>query len=307
MSHLHQTVTDYLELRRALGFALPRHGRLLPDLADYLEAAGTTTLTTRLALEWATSLEGHPDEWPVRLSIARGFARYLATFDPDTEVAPVDLLPRNRRRPNPHLYAEAEISALMAATATLRFPLRCATYETLIGLLATAGLRIGEAIGLDRNDVDHAAGSLVVRQAKFGASRELPLHETTTDALRTYAERRDECFTRAKSEAFFVSTTGARLAYGNVWCTFSHLVTVAGLTPRAGCSPPRIHGLRHYFAVATLTRWCREGADVAALMPGLSAYLGHAAPSGTYWYLSATPELLALAAARLDEDGGCRP
>jgi len=307
MSELHQVVADYLALRRALGFTLQRHGRLLPDLADHLEGAGVTTLTTRLALEWATSLDGHPDEWPIRLSIARGFARFLATFDPDTEVPPVDLLPRNRRRPNPHLYTEAEISALMAATATLRFPLRRATYETLIGLLAISGMRIGEAIGLDRSDVDYAERSLVVRQAKFGASRVLPLHLSTTDALRTYASRRDECLARASSGAFFVSSRGTRLAYANVRDTFCRLVSAAGLQRHAGCSPPRIHGLRHYFAVATLTRWCREGADVAALMPALSAYLGHAAPSGTYWYLSATPELLAIAAARLEDDGGCRP
>jgi integrase/recombinase XerD len=307
MSQLHHAVADYPEVRRALGFTLQRHGRLLPDLARYLEEAGVSTLTTRLALEWATSLEGHPDEWSIRLSIARGFARYLATFDPDTEVPPVSLLPRNRRRPNPHLYTESEIAALIAATTTLRFPLRRATYQTLIGLLATTGLRIGEAVGLDHSDIDYAERSLVVRQAKFGASRVLPLHESTLEALRTYAGQRDQCLAGASVGAFFVSSRGTRLAYANIWVTFSHLVDVAGLERRAGCSPPRIHGLRHYFAVAVLTRWFREGADVAALMPALSAYLGHAAPSGTYWYLSATPELLALAAARLEDDGRCRP
>jgi integrase len=307
MSHLHQAVADYLAVRRALGFTLKRHGRLLPDLAGYLEAAGTTTLTTGLALEWATSLEGHPDEWPIRLTIARGFARFLASFDPATEVPPVDLLPRNRRRPNPYLYTEAEISALIAATATLRFPLRRATYETLIGLLATTGMRVGEVIGLDRDDVSHAGGCLAVRQAKFGASRELPLHETTMDALATYAALRDECWPTAKTQAFLVSTAGTRLGYANVRDTFCRLAAEAGLKRRAGCSPPRIHGLRHFFAVATVTRWYREGADAAASMPALSAYLGHAAPSGTYWYLSATPELLALAAARLDEHGRGRP
>jgi integrase len=160
---------------------------------------------------------------------------------------------------------------------------------------------------LDRNDIDYAESSLVVRQAKFGASRVLPLHESTMGALRTYAGQRDQCLAGASSGAFFVSSRGTRLAYANIWVTFSHLVDVADLKRRAGCSPPRIHGLRHYFAVAVLTRWFREGADVAALMPALSAYLGHAAPSGTYWYLSATPELLALAAARLEDDGRCRP
>jgi integrase/recombinase XerD len=303
MSDLHQSVDDYLCLRRALGFTLQRHGRLLPGLVGYLEAAGTTTLTTRLALEWATSLEGHPDEWPIRLAIARGFARYLATFDPATEVPPVDLLPRRRWRPNPHIYTEAEISALVAAAGTLRHPLRRATYETLIGLLATTGMRVGEVIGLGRDDIGQPEGCLTVRRAKFGASRELPLHQTTMDALATYAGVRDEHWPTATSQAFFVSAAGTRLCYTNVRSTFAGLVDVAGIKPRAGCSPPRIHGLRHFFAVAAVTRWYRDGADVAASMPALSAYLGHAAPSGTYWYLTATPELLALAAARLDQDG----
>lgn len=301
MSTLHQAVTDYLGIRRALGFKLERHGRLLPGLAGYLEQAGATTLTIPLALDWATSLEGHPDEWAIRLSIARGFARWLQTIDPATEVPPTDLLSRRRRRADPYLYSETDFVALMAATATLRFPLRAATYRTLIGLLAVTGMRVGETIGLDRDDLDWAEGCLLVREAKFGASRELPLHDSTLGAMRAYADVRDTC--RPKTPAFFVSTAGTRLLYANVRHTFRHLVRTAGLAPR-GPRQPRIHDTRHSFAVATVTGFYRdEGVDVAARMPALSAYLGHAAPALTYWYLTATPELLALAAARLERVG----
>ena len=189
MSSLRQACDDYLALRRALGFKLMRHGRLLPDLVAYLDAAGEATVTTRLALEWATQPAGHPQEWAVRLSIARGFARYLRTLDGRAEVPPADLLPGCRRRPAPYLYSDAEIAALMAATETLHFPLSRATYRTLIGLLAVSGMRIGEAIGLDRSDVDLAAGCVTVRGGKFGAGRELPLHDSTLRALEEYCRR----------------------------------------------------------------------------------------------------------------------
>ncbi|HEY6422694.1 MAG TPA: tyrosine-type recombinase/integrase, partial [Pseudonocardiaceae bacterium] len=171
MSGLRQAVEDYLRVRRTLGFKLDRHGRLLPGLVDYLESAGAATLTTPLALAWATALEGKPDEWAIRLSIARGFAAYLQTLDPATEVPPADLLPRQRRRANPYLYTEAEIAALMAAAETLRFPLRTATYQTLIGLLATTGMRVGECVALDRDDLDRPGRCLLVRNAKFGDTR----------------------------------------------------------------------------------------------------------------------------------------
>jgi len=301
MSALDQAVADYLATRRALGFKLERHGRLLPELVGYLERAGAATLTTRLALAWATSLPGRPDEWPIRLSIARGFARWLKALDPVTEVPPVALLPRRRRRASPYLYSDADVAVLMRATATLRFPFHSATYRTLIGLLAVTGMRVGEAIGLDADDLDFEAGCLLVREGKRGALRELPLHETTTEALGAYAELRRRHWPHPKVPAFFLSDAGTRLLYANVNWTFRRLRAAALLD--GGSRPPRIHGLRHSFAVATVADWYRAGVDVAAMMPRLSAYLGHADPSGTYWYLSATPELLALAAARREPEG----
>jgi integrase/recombinase XerD len=303
MSSLRQACDDYLALRRALGFKLKRHGRLLPDLVAYLDAAGETTVTTRVALQWATEPAGHSQEWAVRLSIVRGFARYLRTLDGRAEVPSVDVLPRCRRRPIPHLYSDAEIVALLAATERLHFPLTRATYRTLIGLLAVSGMRVGEVIGLDRDDVDLATGCVIVRQGKFGASRELPLHHSTLVALQEYRRVRDQRLPRPISPAFFLSTAGTRLFYANVYKTFRGLVAEAGLGPFAGGPRVRIHDVRHTFAARTLVDWYRADLNVPALMPRLSSYLGHAAPAWTYWYLQATPELLQLAAERLERAG----
>lgn len=300
MSSLHQACDDYLVLRRALGFKLERHGRLLPNLVAYLGAAGETTVTVGLALEWATQPAGHPQEWAVRLSIARGFARYLRTLDGRAEVPPADLLPSCRRRPTPYLYSDAEIAALLAATDTLQLPLSRATYRALLGLLVVSGIRIGEAIGLDRADVDFSSGCMTVRGGKLGAARELPLHASTMLALYEYCRVRDRRHPRPSSPAFFLSAAGTRLFYANVYKTFRSLLIKAGVEPVSREGKPRIHSLRHTYAMNTLSDWYREDLDVPALMPRLSAYLGHAAPVWTFWYLQATPELLQLAASRLE-------
>ena len=191
MSALSDALEDCLRLRRALGFKLERHGRLLPSLVSHLESAGAATITTQLALTWATALENKPDEWAIRLSIARGFAVYLQSLDPATEVPPADLLPRKRRRADPYLYTEAEIADLMDAAKTLRFPLNRATYQTVIGLLASTGMRIGELIALDRDDLDPKERTLLVRNAKFADTRLLPLHRSTVEALGAYTALRD--------------------------------------------------------------------------------------------------------------------
>jgi integrase len=217
------------------------------------------------------------------------------------------LLPRRRRRANPYLYTDGEIAALMAAAETLRFPLRQATYRTLIGLLATTGMRIGELIALDSDDLDRPGRCLLVHNAKFGDTRLLPLHQTTIDALGSYIEVRDRHRPRPKTAALFVSTAGTRLAYANVLTTFHQLVRVAGLEPRAERCRPRIHDFRHRMVVVTLIDWYRAGVDVAVRLPALSTYLGHSSPSFTYWYVSSAPELLALAAARVDHNRRPRP
>jgi len=292
---------DYLSLRRALGFKLDRVGRFLPEFVDYLEAAGAHTVTTELALDWATQPPKDPAAWfAERLGIARGFAEYLTAIDPDTEVPPTDLLPRRPVRAEPYLFTDAEIASLLTMARALHSPLRAATYETFVGLMAVTGIRIGEAIGLDRSDVDWESGLMTVRKAKFDKSRELPLHPSTLDALHNYATTRDRLCPRPKAPAFFVSTAGTRLFYSNAHFEFQKLAGRAGLMARSPRCRPRPHDLRHTFAVRTLMDWYRDGVDVQARMPALSTYLGHVDPSETYWYLQAAPELVTLVADKLD-------
>jgi integrase/recombinase XerD len=301
MTAMHDTVNDYLALRRKLGFSLHREGRLLPDLVDYLEAAGAAHLGAELALAWATQPDGvHPAWWRCRLGIARSFARYLKAIDPLTEVPPVDLLVACRRRVKPYLYSDSDIAALLAAAHALKPEYRAATYETLVGLLAITGLRLGEALGLDRGDVDLDAGLLVVRRAKRNNLREIPVHETTTEAMRAYAQARDRRWPEPETPSFFISMRGARLGKATVHDTFRGLVDRAGLKGRGERSRPRPHDLRHTMASNALLRWQRAGLDVETLLPWLSSYLGHVDPAATYWYLETVPELLAVTALRLE-------
>jgi integrase len=189
---------------------------------------------------------------------------------------------------------------MMTATRTFHSPVRQATFETIIGLLWATGMRIGEALGLDRGDVDLKYGVLTVRDAKFGKTRELPLHPSTTTALARYAKRRGGWFPGESTDAFFVSAAGTRVLYCNFHLGFQELIQRAGIAPRSRSCRPRPHDLRHAFAVRTLIGWYRDGVDVEANLPKLSTYLGHVVPANTYWYLSAAPELLALAASRLE-------
>jgi integrase/recombinase XerD len=278
---------------------------MLPGLVSYLEAAGAATVTTGDALAWATSPAGaDPTWWRARLAAARGFARYLAPLVPGTEVPPRGLLPGpSSRRLAPYLYSPAEVTALIGGAGTIRTPQRAATYQALIGLLAATGMRVGEALSLDRGDLDGEQGLLTIRNGKFGKSRQLPLHASVLQALAAYADQRDAAFRRPATPAFFASATGTRLIYNNVHRTFRLLTQAAGIQPRSAACRPRIHDLRHTFTVTTLTRWYADGGDVAARLPLLSTWLGHADPSSTYWYLTGTPELLALAAARLAPEG----
>ena len=234
-------------------------------------------------------------------------SRYLQAIDPRTEVPPDDLLPRQTLRVTPYLYAEQDIRRLMHAAEGLHRPLRAATYTTFFGLLAVTGLRIGEAIRLDRQDVDWAHRLLLIRDSKFGKSREVPVHDTTIEALRAYARLRDRVGPRPKSPSFFLSSMGTRLIYMTALRTFWELLDRAGIEGRSARSRPRPHDLRHTFAVRTLLDWYRAGVDVQARLPVLSTYLGHLDPTSTYWYLSAAPELLALAAQRLEAAQGERP
>jgi integrase/recombinase XerD len=307
MSQLSGHAADYLELRRALGFKLAKEGRLLPDFAAFAEAAGADTVTVDLAIRWAARPDGASLVWAAqRLSMVRGFARYLHTVDPDAQVPPAGLLPARTRRVTPYIYSDADIAALMTAARALRNPLKSATFETLTGLLAVTGMRGSEAMRLDDHDLD-AAGVLTIRATKFRKSRQLPLHPTTVQTLARYQVLRGRLCPAPATTSLLVSSTGARLCHETVQPVFRLLLRQAGIGQ--GRSRPRatVHGLRHTFAVKTLLGWYQDGQDVQARMPTLSTWLGHASPAATYWYLTATPELLALAAQRLQAPrGGAR-
>jgi integrase len=238
--------------------------------------------------------------------VVRGFAGWLQAADPATELPPTGWLPP-RRRTSPYLYSAADIAALMSAARRARWPLSAATYEALIGLLAVTGMRVGEAIRLDRADVSFPDGLITVRESKFGKSRQLAIHPSTVAALRRYARRRVELSPTPRESAFFVHPAGNRITYPSVQQMFRDLVGRAGLTPRSAHCRPTIHGLRHSFAVNTLIGWYRADVDVQAQLPLLSTWLGHADPKWTYWYLSSCPELLALAGQRLEAGLGRQP
>jgi integrase/recombinase XerD len=307
MTDLRRGLEEYLALRRGVGFKLVLAGYVLRGFVAELEASGHETVTTKAAVAWATKPAGaQPCWWAQRLGMARGFARYLHARDPAHEVPPPGLLTAKPSRAVRHVFSRADVAALMDAAGTLDPELRALTYRTLIGLLSVTGMRVGEAIGLDRGDVNLEGGLLVVRHAKFDKHREVLLHASTLAALGAYAARRDELVPAAGGPAFLVSRSGARLSYRRVHATFVGLLAASGLEARPRCRA-RLHDLRHSFAVTTLAEWHRQGHDVEQRLPRLATYLGHVDPAKTYWYLSATPELMAQAARRLEGHLGDLP
>jgi integrase len=298
---LRDALADYLKMRRALGYRLVRPEKLLGQFLDYLDQLDESIITVAAALDWARLPAGADSYWwAYRLSVVRGFATYVHALDPVNQVPAADLLPHRALRASPYLYSDTDIGALIAATATLRTPLRRATFATLIGLLVVTGMRVGEAIALDRDDLDLAAGLLLVRHAKFGKSRELVLHPSTVDALQEYLKLRERLAPGAGTAAVFVSTAGTRLLYCNIHWAFHRLVGHAGLAPGSGSCRPRIHDLRHSFTVHAMLQSYTAGQDGQARLALLSTYLGHVDPASTYWYLSASPELMAVAGQRLE-------
>jgi integrase len=303
MTALRDAVSDYVNVRRALGSKLDRAEKLLGQVVSYLEDQHAEVVTVEHALAWATLPQASGWWHAMRLSAVRRFAVHLHTLDARTQVPPPGLIAHGTHRATPYLYSDAEIGALVQAAGRLRTAIGAATYPVLISLLAVTGMRFGEAIALDVNDFDPGAGVLTVRDGKFGKSRLLPLHPSTTDALGRYLRQRSQLLRDddlADTGALLISNAGTRLDHSRAQRTWRTLRTAAGLTPRSGNCRPRIHDLRHSFAVATLLDWYRHGEDVPAMLPTLSTYLGHADPKNTFWYLSAAPELLALAGRRLD-------
>jgi integrase/recombinase XerD len=301
MSALADAAADYLRLRNRLGHELAEYHRLLPRFVAFLDDAGLETVTVAAALEWVNAPDVDPASTVVshRMTIARGFARHMAGLDARTEIPPFGLVGSRRRRHEPFIFSPDDIDALVTGAQSLRTRFASATHETVIGLLAATGMRVGEVIRLDRGDVVETDATLTIRESKFGKSRMVPLQPSVLAALQRYARLRDEVHREPTTVSFFVSTRGNRMVYPTIHAVFRNLCDSAGIGAEA-TSPPRIHDLRHTFAVRTLLGWYRAGEDVDARLPVLSTYLGHRDPRWTYWYLSAAPELLALAARRLE-------
>lgn len=301
-SDLMRHLDDYLRLRRSLGFKLVRPGQVLAQFVAWLQATGVPTITVDAAVTWAgLPPTGSQISKVHRLGAVRGFARYLQTIDPAAEVPPADVFARPVCRATPYLYSPAEIRALLAAAGDLRPAIRAATYQVLLGLIAVTGLRLGEAVSLGCDSVDLDTGVLTVGGWKGSPQRLVPLHPSTTRALRDYAEVRDQHFPAPRTDSFFVSSVGTVLIRGLVDKTFNQLTTSIGI--RSETIKPRIHDLRHRFAVDRLVDWYRNEQDPAGKITLLSTYLGHINPAGTFWYFTAVPELMALAAQRLHQEG----
>jgi integrase len=298
-------------MRRALGFNLTTQGRHLMSFVGFCEERSADRVTAGLAIEWATrTSRGSGDEvyQARRLDVARIFARHLQALDPATEVPPGDVLSRRPGRIPPYLYSPQEVAALMNAADDLAPAMRAATWRTLIGLLAVTGMRQGEACRLSRDDVDLGGRTLVIRDSKFGKSRQVFLHLTAVAALRAYERARDRMFPGPAAGTFLVNSRGGPLDGHNIQHTFAVLIAAAGIQAPPGQRAPRLHDLRHTFTVATMLDWYRDGGNVQARLPLLSTWLGHVDPKSTYWYLQAVPELLALAAGRLEQaDGRAAP
>jgi integrase len=298
-----KAVEDYVELRRHLGFKLLEAKVGLLGFASFLKQRRATHITIALAMEWAQQDKtASPVQCARRLSFVRGFARHWSAYDSQTEIPPYGLLPFRPKRAHPYLYSGDEIRQLLHAA--LQLPsvhnLRNLTYHCLLGLLVVSGMRLGEALSLQTEDVDLKTGILTVRGTKFGKSRLVPIHPSTRRVLSTYETQRDR-FLSKRPVTFFVSSRGTRLDKGEVHRTFHLLSRQVGLRGISDSHGPRLHDFRHRFAVETLVQWYRSGQDVERRLPVLSTYLGHVHVSDTYWYLSACPELMGLAVKRFED------
>jgi len=302
MSTLRESLAEYVATLRTLGTELRWPASILPRFLDFLEQSGAAFITIDLALRWATQPRGvQAATWARRLSIVRRFAVWVHATDPRTQIPPQNLLPAHHRRQPPHIYTDGELARLLAAAAGLpsRTGLRALTYQTLIGLLASTGLRPGEALALDEPDVDLPQGILAIRNTKFGKSRFVPVTESVRAALTRYTEHRDALHPHRDTHAFLVSAHGRRVIGTAARRTFAKLTQAIGIraTPesRRPERGPRLQDLRHTFATRRLVAWYRAGLDVERLLPALATYLGHGCVQATYWYLEAVPELLELA------------
>lgn len=309
MSTLRENVTDYLATRRAMGFKVEGLSKLLLSFVAFCEARGATRVQNDLAVEWATARIKVPVNDALlarRMDAVRIFARHQHALDPATQIPPEAICSRRYRPREPNVFSEAEVLALLAAVDTLSPRFKAVTWKTLIGLLAATGMRPGEACRLVVGDIDLASGVVQVLETKFGKSRLVFIHPTTVTVLPNYLRvRQDRVGTTARAcPALFVNSRREAINPDGLGATFKQIAAAAGVTAGPGHRPPRLHDLRHTFAVTSLLEWYRGGHDVQARLPLLSTWLGHVDPASTYWYLHAVPELLACAARRLDAVAG---
>jgi len=301
---LEQALNDYVSVRRSLGFRFQTPAILLRSFVVFLQAEGASHITRELALRWALQpAKVQPSTWTARLGMVRRFAIWCSATEPITEIPPADLLPHPYRRKPPHIFSDEEIERLLRKTQQLPSPkgLRAHTFTTLFGLLMVTGMRVSEALGLEKPDIDFDHGILHIRCGKFGKSRYVPIHPSTVEALKKYAQARDHLFPSPLTLAFFLSERGTRITNGMTEYTFAKLSQQIGLRPQAKHHGrgPRLHDMRHRFAVRTLIDWYRAGLDAERELPKLATYLGHVHVKNTYWYLEAVPELMQLTIARL--------
>ena len=314
MSKLRDASKDYLQLRRNLGYKLRGVDNVLQSFVDFAERENASYITVDLALRWAR--EPHhvqPATWASRLRMVRRFAIWLSASDPRTEVPPAGLLPHRYARKRPYIYSDAEIKNLVRTACQLPSPsgLKGHTYSTIFGLLAVTGMRISEALALDREDVNLDEGILRIRRTKFGKSRLVAVHESTRQILAEYARQRERVIRGSATAAFFVSEGGRRVTEWATRYNFAKVSREIGLrSPTKVCRHghgPRLHDMRHRFAVCTLLNWYRAGIDVEREIPKLATYLGHVHVNETYWYIEAVPELLQLATRRLESPKEVEP
>jgi integrase len=301
---MHAQVEAYLAARRSVGFDFTIAGRQLLGFATFADQTDHRgPLTVDVAVRWAQSARRATRlTWARRLQLLRPFMKYRAQFETGTEVLPSNLFGPVSRRLVPHIYTEAEIRTLLDAAAQLRsvtgLRLRPHTYATLFGLLASTGVRISEALALTPTDVDLSGAALTVRQTKFRKSRVVPLHPTTVAALRRYADARRRRIRDRRIETFLISDQGTPLGDRMVHHTFASLRARLGWIGRGDYALPRIHDLRHSFVCRTLLRSYQQPQGVDHVIDLLSTYVGHASVADTYWYVTAIPDLLALAGQR---------
>ena len=303
---LETQLVAYLGLREVLGFQMREAKRILPKFVMFLNAQPSSgPIRDQMALEWACQESAYKsrNDAARRLSMARGFLSYLKASIPETEVPALGLLP-HPRRPKPFLFTPTQITTLLEAAQASRprGALRPHTLSCLLGLLASTGLRVGEAIGLqiDHVKLERHPPQLHILETKFHKSRIVPLHPSTADRLHHYHEQRVRWYDQGVSEAFFVSSQGQPLKYPNLTPWFAQLCQRLAIEPTAGERRPTLMSFRHTFAVTRIQRWYEQGLDVQALLPHLSVYLGHVHPQESYWYLSSVPQLLSAAAQRFE-------